>query len=261
MNTLFSTELLIGTFLGLLVAMVVLLVLQIRTTTQVNRLTFPAYEYVIKKAEHDAQALIQEAQKKAQSIIVSAEQAGQKTIAEYTNQATQIHQEYSDAIQAQTQGVTQALHKNESVQTQAMDSLLASAKSSITEQQNLVIKAAEGVNTALSQTTIETHQKAEEAVSALHDRVEKISDSIELQLKEVTALGTDKITTHLATLQATADEHIAAYEASRIKLLDAHVEQLVESVVGEVLHTQLPVAVHASLAREALEEAKAKNIL
>ena len=40
----FGFEILIGVFIGVLVATIVVVVIQIRTTSQISKLTFPAYE-------------------------------------------------------------------------------------------------------------------------------------------------------------------------------------------------------------------------
>lgn len=261
MNAFFSVELLAGTFVGLLLAMLVLLVLQVRTTSQVNKLTFPAYEYVIKKAEHDAHLLIQEAQQKADTIIVDAKKAGHATIREYTNQATQIHEEYKDAVARQTAHIGATLHEVSDAQTIALQNLTGAAASMIASQQQEVVAHVKKTNTALAAASADVEKEVLEVARALHARITGVGESIETQLREVDTLGKAQLATHLASLQTAADEHIAVYQDARMKLLDAHVEQLVESVVVQVLHTQLPVAEHASLARTALEEAKAMHIL
>jgi|GEM_PF-1897614 len=261
MNTSLPLEFLIGAFIGLLIAMVVLLVLQVRTTNQVNKLTFPAYEYVIKKAEHEANAIVQKAQQKAQSIITDAEKAGHAAISEYTNQATQIHEQYRDSVQEQTEGIMSALREVSEVQTHAVEKLTKTAQEGVTAQQNEVTQHVTQTNEKIAHTISQIETDSQAQMKALREEIGSIGKTLTDQLQKVEVSGEQQIAAHVASLQHAADAHIEAYEVSRKKLMDRHIEQLVESVVMKVLHTQVPISEHASLAREALEEAKAKHIL
>jgi F0F1-type ATP synthase membrane subunit b/b' len=261
MNSLFTVELLIGTFLGLLLAMVILLVLQIRTTNKVNKLTYPAYEYVIEKAEHDAQKVLAEAQHKAQSIMAEAEQAGAKTLADYATQADEIHKQYSAALNTQTDSIAHAMQDVRTEETAALKKLTDSAEDVIEAQEDRVVQNVEKTNQSIQQIVANTEKEASESIAQLEERIDSVGDMLETKLKASDTAGQEQLTKHLASLQATAEKQVEAYTESRIKLLDAHVEQLVESVVLKVLHTQLPVSGHSELAFKALKEAKAQNIL
>jgi F0F1-type ATP synthase membrane subunit b/b' len=261
MNSYFTVELLIGTFLGLLLAMVILLVLQVRTTNKVNKLTYPAYEYVIEKAEHDAEKLIQEAQHKAQSIITQAEQSGAKTIADYTSQAKEIHSEYSSALHAQTESLEHTMQGISSEETAALKQVTDAAEDMIESQEKSILANVAKTNQSIEQLASKTEQEATESITHLEEHVEEVGDMLEAQLKATDIAGQALLKNHVAALQGQADKQVAAYTDARIKLLDAHIEQLVESVVLEVLHTQLTPSEQASLAFQALKEAKEQHIL
>jgi hypothetical protein len=261
MNNYFTIELLIGTFLGLLLAMIILLVLQVRTTNKVNKLTFPAYEFVIEKAEHDAQKLLQEAQHKAQSIIVEAEQAGVKSIADYTTQAKEIHTQYSSALHAQTKSLEQAMQDISTQETAALKKVTDAAKDLIEAQEKSVIKNVKKTNQSIEQLVVKTEQEVNQSIVQLGERVAGVADILETQLKATDAAGQEKLGEHLASLQTVADKHVQMYTDARTNLLDTHIEQLVESVVLKVLHTQLSPSEQATLAFESLKEAKAQHIL
>ena len=94
-----------------------------------------------------------------------------------------------------------------------------------------------------------------------YTRIDTVAQKFEKKLEEVDKVGQNHLKSHILSLQNAADEHIKEYQKSREDLLDAHIEQLVEKIVIQVLHTQLPTSAHASLARTALEDAKAKHIL
>jgi len=261
MNSYFTVELLIGTFLGLLLAMVILLVLQVRTTNKVNKLTFPAYEYVIEKAEHDAEKILQEAQHKAQSIIQEAQQSGAKTIADYTSQAKEIHSEYSSALHAQTESLEDVMHDVSRKETASLKQVTDAAEDIIEAQEKSILANVAKTNQSIEQLAAKTEQEATESMAHLDEHVEEVGDMLEAHLKATDTAGQALLKNHVASLQGQADKQVAAYTEARIKLLDAHIEQVVESVVLEVLHTQLTPSEQASLAFKALKEAKEQHIL
>jgi F0F1-type ATP synthase membrane subunit b/b' len=257
----FGFEILVGLFAGVLLATIVVLVMHMRTTSQVSKLTFPAYEYAMKKAEHDAEELLSDARKKARTIIADSEKAGHATIEGYTNQATDIHAKYKQVISAQTSSIEKRLHAKSDEQVHALQKILGAAEDVIAMEQKKITDTVLETNKRLHKSAEETEKKVLDSVVGLQTHVAHVGEELGKQLDSISANGAQKITEHLDALQVTADGHIEQYEQSRKKLMDAHIEQLVESVVVKVLHTKLPVAEHASLARKALEEAKAKHIL
>ncbi len=261
MYTILSVEVLVGTFLGLLIAMVVLLVLQIRTTGQVNKLTFPAYEYVIKKAEHDATKIIEAAQAQARTIVTAAEQSGQATIADYTNQATEIHAQYRAAITEQTQSIANTLSHTSATQTDAVRALTDATRGVITAQEEQIRTHTKSSAAAIDALVGTIEHETTTALSTLITRIETIGQTLEATLHDASVVEQAALAAQLTAMQAAADAQVKTYQAARMKLLDVHIDQLVESVVQKVLHTQLPVAEHTSLARAALTEAKTQQIL
>lgn len=257
----FGFEILVGVFVGVLFATIVVMIMNIRTTSQVNKMTFPAYEYAMKKAEHDAEGLIADARKNARAIITDAEKAGHDTIAGYTNQATEIHEKYKEAIAAQSEHIVSTLHDASNAQGQALTSAITSAESAIAAEQQKVADSADRTQSALEKTAEHTEHQVQQSLQTLQSTVVQAGKDIKKQLQGAETAGEQKLAAHIDSMQEAADAHLATYEASRTKLIDAHIEQLVDSVVAQVLHTQLPVSEHASLARAALEEAKAKHII
>ena len=257
----FGFEVFIGIFIGVLIATIVVLIMHIRTTLQMNKLTLPAYEYAMKKAEHDAHALVLKAQEEARAIIADAEKEGHKAIARYTQQAQEIHEKYKEVVANQTDGVNKRLLKASEVQVQALQKVVAAAEVAIAGEQKKITEKVEQTNKLLVQAAAKAEDHTQETIRELQKRVEQVGHNLEVHLNTIQEAGEKKLAEHLAALQKTAEKHVEAYEASRIQLLDAHIEQLVDAVVMKVLHTQLPVSKHASLAREALEEAKSQNII
>jgi len=257
----FGFEVLIGIFVGVLLATIVVLVMYVRTTSQVSKLTFPAYEYAIKKAEHDADAIISDARKRAREVIANADKVGQTLSGNYDTQAKGIQKKYEAALARQTEKVVKEFQTGAAEQVQKLYTVTSTAERAITTEQKKVTDNVTRINTAVEAVATKAEHHTQEVIESLDKRIARVGMTIEDKLREVQEGGADKLEQHLAGLQGVADEHIKVYEESRRRLLDAHIEQLVEAVVMKVLHTQLPVEQHGSLAREALEEAKSKNII
>lgn len=257
----FGFEILVGIFIGVLVATIVVVVIQIRTTSQISKLTFPAYEYAIKKAEAEADAIVIDARKKARGVMIEAEKAGQAMVGTYDTQANGIQKKYEAALARQTEKVVKEFHDGAAEQVQKLYTVTSTAERAITTEQKKVTDNVTRINASLEEVATKAEHRTQEVITALDKRLERVGIAIEASLKETQEGGAKKLQEHLASLQGVADEHLEVYAASRKRLLDAHIEQLVDAVVMKVLHTQLPVSTHGSLARDALKEAKSKHIL
>lgn len=261
MDTFFLLAVLAGVLVGVLIAAIVVLILHIRTNSQINRLTYPAYEYAIKKAEHDADRLLREAQEQARSVIAKAEETGQATIRTYDEEARQMHERYQEALTKQGTEMAAKFSEIAQQETHKLHEAIGSLSQSLTEEHNKAISTITRVSNSLEAAGTEAETHAKSMVASLNERMDAVSSEIEASLKAAQTDGLKQISTHFASLSTGIEEEVAAYSAERKKLLDAHIERLVEDVVTRVLQVELPVSTHASLARKALEEAKAKHIL
>jgi F0F1-type ATP synthase membrane subunit b/b' len=261
MSTFFLISILIGAMAGLVTAMIVLLVLQVRNSTQVNKLTFPAYEYVVKQAENKANEIVGQAQKEARSIIANAEETGQKTIQEYTVSATDAHNTYIDTVNGFTKSLTAQLSDATKVSAEQIAILTAEAtaslhseKESISSQLALTLQAVEKISARMeSQTNV--------AVTHMKEQIAQVSEALIKKIETESEQNQEYIDTYLAKALDVAEAQIDGYKESRVSLLDAHIERLVEDITSRVLHKRLSLKDHAELAREALAEAKEQNIL
>lgn len=250
-----------GIFAGVLLAAIVVLILHIRTNSQIDRMTYPAYEYAIKKAEHDADAVIQEAQQKAREIIANAEQTGQQSILTYNEEAKVIHQKYQEALTQQGTELSQKFNNIAEQETHKLHEAIGGMSQSLSSEHQRAMENLSRVTGSLESTSEKAQQQAERLLASLEERIGAVSAEIEGALKNAEAEGLNSIAGHFKALNKTVEEEVAAYSEGRKKLLDQHVERLVEDVVKRVLQAELPVSTHAALARKALEEAKAKHIL
>jgi hypothetical protein len=84
MNIFNSVETIGAVALGLVIGMIILLFLQARSSIQISKLTFPAYEFTIKKAENEANEIVEKAQAEMASLkpIVEREVAKREVVEE-----------------------------------------------------------------------------------------------------------------------------------------------------------------------------------
>lgn len=272
-----------GMMAGLVIAMVVLLVLQIRSSTQVNKLTFPAYEYVVKQASHKADEILHAAQKEAQSIVSEAEKSGQKIVQEYTTSATEVHTAYLKTVEQFTHNHSDALAVAAQEGALHLEKLVASVTESVHAQEEGVrvrfdesLQAVEKMSQRIEGRTNESVSKMEELLTqvgtALETRtsgsIEKMENHVSVvektlieKLQNADQQQQEYIHSHLEKALEAAEKHIIEYQKSRIGLLDMHIEKLVEDVTKRVLNKELTVQDHAQLARQALTEAKEHNLI
>lgn len=259
--TFFLTLLFIGSLAGLLIGMIVLLVLERRNTQTMNKLTYPAYEYVIKKAEHDAEAILNEARGKARSIIVDAEKTGQKTIEVYKKDAATMQDAFAQSIDDLRHHLSKELTASHEAGIKTLEGAMAALTDSLTDEEEKVRSAysslLEGAHTLARTMEEESHK----SLTVMEQEITKTAGAITDKLKKEDEAYERYIDEHLQAAVKAAEEEIKTYRDKRIALLDLHIERLVEDVAKEVLHVQLTPTQHGDLARDALIEAKQHNLL
>lgn len=261
MDTFFILAVLIGILVGVLLAAIVVLILHLRNSSQLNRLTYPAYEYAVKKAQHEADALIKVAQEKAREIIAKAEEAGQESIKEYDEAANQMQIKYREALAAQSTELLKRFEQATNEQTQTLRDASQNMQESFASEHKKVIHNVTSINDSLAAMATKAEQHTKNVVATLETKINTVSKEIEDSLRGAEEKGLSELSGHFESMKEALEKEVRTYGDSRKQLLDAHVERLVEDVVKNILHTTLPASTHASLARQALEEAKAKHIL
>ncbi len=261
MLAIFSVELLIIiTAIGLTIAMAALLLLQMRSSSQMHKLTYPAYEFVVRKAEHDADVIIEEAQKKARSIIAEAEKTGQVTMQSYEKSAKEAQDHFVERFGNITDNLASHLEVASQKGVAEVESFAQDALLALQAEQAAVTGGFKDALLSVTTFSNDLHTKTDAALAHMHQGVEDASAALALKLQEESDAGSAHIAAFLEKTLATAEAQILAYQ-SRIALLDTHIERLVEDVARNVLHKELTLHDHAELARNALKEAKEHNVL
>ena len=250
-----------GLLAGLVIASIIMLVLQIRNSTSINKLTFPAYEYVIKKAEHQANEIINEAQKQARLIVTQAEQGGQKTVASYTQDAAKAHESYLASYAEYGKALADKLDSAGEKGIAQLQTLQAEASDMLTKQQNVLKTRFDSSLLSVEKLASTLEQKTTQNLSLMETHIAEVGKRLVDSLQTDNQKQKELIASHLEKALDVAEEQIATYQKARVALLDTHIERLVEDITARVLHKKLSISEHAELAREALAEAKAHNLL
>lgn len=261
MTEVLAPEIFIGLLAGLTAAMLAVLILQLRSQSRVAKLIYPAYEYALQQAEHDANQVLKKAQQQAREIITKAETTARADIAKrqetieaanetYFKELEQLHVSMHRHLeQVAHAGVTSLTNASEEIavhtktQSETLKKFTTSTKSewqSVVEQTSKALAtqaatAEKTMETVLQQTTTALVQAETEQRSALAD--------------------------HMAKLLEEAKAEVEEYTKQRQQLLDAHIADIVAEVTTQVLHTTLDSTEHAKLAREALAAAKQEHLL
>ncbi|MBY0310085.1 hypothetical protein K2Q16_03000 [Patescibacteria group bacterium] len=261
MNTLPFFELMIGILFGLVVAMIILLLLQVRSNRHISQLTFPAYEYVIKRTEHEADEIIKKAQAEARSIITAAETEARTQAARHVVEikeaeamyATELKQYYAEAASAITKNQTEGI-----ATIQALQNDIAVA---IKSQESNLRTAADRAKTAWDHITTQLAAVAQTQTEAITTDLQTLSKDLVNSVNSAKAAHAQAISDQISASMSRIESELVAYQKGRQAVLDEHIEKLVESVTAEVLHHSLTSADHAALARASLNSARAKHLI
>lgn len=261
MSTLFLSILFLGLLIGLVVGMIILLILQVKNSSQVNKLTFPAYEYVVKQAEHKANGIIESAQKEARAIVSAAETSGQKIIEEHTQTATRTHEEYVKTIEQYTNALTEKLNSVAQDSHTHLESVANAAIVAVQKQHESVGAQFDIATQRVHEIGDKLEMQANKSATDLEAHIQVVSQALVEKLQHEDAAYKTFIGEHLSKAIAVAEAQVVEYQKARIALLDTNIEKLVEDVTARVLHKELTVSQHAELALQALKEAKEHNVI
>jgi len=241
--------------------MITMLLMQMRSSARVNKLTYPAYEYVMRQTEAKAEKMLQKAQEEARHIVAAAEKTGQKTIQEYTKSATETHGVYLKTVEKFTNQLSEKLEESSHASSAQLEKLADEAIASMSSQQKVVQEKFSSALESVEKTSLQLEGETTEAIGELKRHVTEASTRLIEKLNAEGKQHTQYIHEHLEKAASSAEEQITEYQKARTALLDTHIERLVEDITARVLHKELTLTDHAELARAALADAKEHNLL
>lgn len=254
-------DLLVGVLGGLIIAVLAVLVLQLRNQSKLTTLTYPAYEYALQQAEHDANEVVKKAHAQAREIITKAETITREDIAARQEKITSAN----DAYFKELEQLHVSMHRHLTQVAEAGVTSLTSASEEIaahTKQQSAALKKFATATQSdwqgvIDQTTTTLDTHAAEASAT----IKKLIATATKELTSAQAEQRRALAEHMSTLMDEAKSEITEYRQQRQQLIDTHIADIVTDVTTEVLHTTLDSAQHATLARTALAAAKQDHLL
>jgi len=209
---------------GLSVALIILLVLEIYNSRRISKVSEPVYEYAIKKAQVEAERIVNDAREQARKLIATAEEQSVALTGAHASEEEQAEKAYEGSLKALLERLEQTI--------------ASSTKMAEEMQQKLSAHSGE----ALEKTGSEARTRLEHATLELQNKYTQQLD------QEMTALIAD------------TKKQLAEYERARKEAIEREIMSLVGETVRIVLGKNLPPEMHAALVKSALEEAKATGV-
>ena len=184
-----GTEILLLLVAFLLTVAIFLLIMLLRSSDKVHRLTYPVYDYIVKEAQHKAQEITYDAMKHSREMLVSAELEGVKVIAKEKIESRKIEEEYEQQLATLT-GQTKKLLEDY-------------AHKAILELQGLTKSLGESLKDNLHN----VEQTGTSAALELQSLTKTLGENIKDNLQNVEQTGT-RVTEELQSLTKTLGETI-----------------------------------------------------
>ena len=261
MTTVLVPEIFIGLLAGLVVAVLVVLILQLRNQGQLTKLTYPAYEYALQQAEHDANQVLKEAQKQAREIITKAETTARADIAKQQEAIENANEVYRQELEQLHASMSSHLEEMKQTGTTLLKDANEEIAKQIKEQSDQLQNFADTTRSEWKNLITHTSQTLDEQSASAKDTVESLLKQTHVALEDAQTKQRQALESHMVTLMDEAKTEVAQYTKARQGLLDEHIAEIVAAVTREVLHTSLDDADHTKLAKEALMKAKQENLL
>lgn len=261
MNIFNSVETVGAVALGLVIGMIVLLFLQARSSIQISKLTFPAYEFTIKKAENEANKIVEKAQDQAREIIANAELESQALLARRTEESDKDYQSYTESLEVLKTDLlgtlTKTVEDTHNRSQEISDTFVEHLNSQDQEMQKRIQSLAKN----LDEVPERLRERSGVIMEGLQERIARAGEQLEHALLSTHEDNKAAIVEHLQKGFEIAERDIKSYSEARKNLINNHIEGLVKEVVRVALQKELTRADHAELVRAALEEARSSGVV
>lgn len=237
----------------LLVVLIVLLIVVIKSTSKVSNLTYPIYEYVIKKAESKAQDITYDAMKKSREILVNAELEGTKVIAKEKLESSKIEKTYEEKLRELTDQTKKLL-----------DTYANEAQVNAKNTRELLNTYAHDAKESLSELTHSLEESVSSGINenqrAIKEEAIKVSKQMTSTFGELEKRFREQIDQNLNKEFASAKEMVKTYRKQQLDLIDTYIVTLIERTAAITLQKKMSLEDHSELALRALEEAKSEGV-
>lgn len=220
---------------ALIVAIVLLVVWQIRHHSVMRHLTYQVYDYTVKKAENRAENIVNSAKNEARSILSSAEE-----------QASKFLEERKRAVEDAQKNFESKLGE-----------LMTDSESRYEEAAGIAQKRyselTEGFRVDLSKKISATHESVESEMKKVYNRLNTVTESLGKEYSEQLEARMREV---FKKAEATADD----YARARQSFVDDRVVELVERASKLSIGRTLSLEEHAEIIKESLEQAKKEGV-
>ncbi len=266
----------------LVVLVIILIVLEIKHSGKIQKLSYPLYDYTVKKAQKKAQRIIWDATKQAREIIVAAELRSIKETAKKNVEAKNLEETYHQQLDSLAKELRERFKQYAREAGESYKAISSTTEEEMQKSKEAFDKEAEDAIgrfthalSAFEKGARETEeryktlsQSIEESVSEQADKSTAIiAEHVETTSKELAQAFADlkkgageRIDRHLDEGFEEARKVIDEYRKKRIALIDNQIVSLVEHTAAIALQKELTVSDHADLVYQALEEAKKEGI-
>lgn len=270
-----GTEILLLLVAFLLTVAIFLLIMLLRSSDKVHKLTYPVYDYIIKKAQHKAQEITYDAMKHSREMLVDAELEGVKVIAKEKIESRKIEKEYEQQLTILTEQTKKLLESYTHKATEELQDLTKTLGENVKNNlQNIeqtgsrATEELQSLTKTLEKTIHDNLKKVEEAgtegVKRSEERIqhtlEELSKSLSHAFESLEGSVKDKIEEHIEKEFDSVREMIDLYKKKRMDMIDSEIIALIERTTALALQKKLTLGEHTELLFSALEEAKSQNI-
>ena len=199
-----GTEILLLLVAFLLTVAIFLLIMVLRSSDKVHKLTYPVYDYIVKEAQHKAQEITYDAMKHSRELLVSAELEGVKVIAKEKLDSKKIEKEYEQQLSTLTEHTKKLLedytHKATHELQTLTETLGENLKSNLQNVEQSGSQAAHELQTLtkvleekIAANLQNIEQKGSQATEELQALTKTLEKTIADNLKKVEVAGTEGV--------------------------------------------------------------------
>lgn len=273
----------VGALLALaLLCLVAAIVLLVRHHRQMQSVSGPVYNHIVRQARKRANSIIGDAMDAARELRVqgelrgvhaaaetktdvhAAEEAYEKELHALMDEAKHGIQQQADAVKGAYDTLQADIREQLEGQTKAVSDRISESESELTSAIERLREAATSAEQAYEQVSRDLATSAESHMETVRQRIdqrlEKSLSAVEAQLQEAQQDASERMRTRTEEELARVSEAAEAYRDARYRLIDTQLLQVVEHVAGEVLARDISVSEHTALARSALEDAKSRGV-
>ena len=270
-----GTEILLLLVAFLLTVAIFLLIMVLRSSDKVHKLTYPVYDYIVKEAQHKAQEITYDAMKHSRDLLVDAELEGIKVIAKEKIDSRKIEEEYEQQLSTLTEQTKKLLEEYTRKATGELQNITKTLEQSIRNNLQNVEKTGshateelQSLTKTLEKTIHDNLKRVEEAGTEGVKRSEELTEQILEELSKrlshafenLEGSVKDKIQENIEKEFDSVREIIDMYKKKRMDMVDNEIIALIEQTTALALQKKLTFREHTDLLFAALEEAKSQNI-